>query len=70
MAMPWATRFCASSAACLPRRGTGSTIAFSLWARNLLDEEHLFYKLNSSALGQTGIFNDPRTYGFDVTVNF
>ncbi len=54
----------------VPLNTTGSTIAFSLWARNLLDEEHLFYKLNSSALGQTGIFNDPRTYGFDVTVNF
>lgn len=54
----------------VPLNNTGSTIAFSLWARNLLDEEHLFYKLNSAALGQTGIFNDPRTYGLDVTVNF
>ncbi|WP_066091518.1 TonB-dependent receptor [Xanthomonas massiliensis] len=54
----------------VPLNSTGSTIAFSLWARNLLDEEHLFYKLNSAALGQTGIFNDPRTYGVDVTVHF
>ncbi|MCD7097827.1 TonB-dependent receptor [Stenotrophomonas sp. MMGLT7] len=54
----------------VPLNDTGSTIAFSLWARNLLDEEHLFYKLNSAALGQAGIFNDPRTYGLDVTVNF
>jgi iron complex outermembrane recepter protein len=54
----------------VPLNATGSTIAFSLWARNLLDEEHLFYKLNNAALGQTGIFNDPRTYGLDVAVHF
>ncbi|AWH30833.1 TonB-dependent receptor [Stenotrophomonas sp. YAU14A_MKIMI4_1] len=54
----------------VPLNDTGTTMSFSLWARNLLDEEHLFYKLNSPALGQTGIFNDPRTFGLDVAVNF
>ncbi len=54
----------------VPLNSTGSTLAVSLWARNLLDEEHLFYKLNNASLGQSGIFNDPRTYGLDVTVTF
>lgn len=54
----------------VPVNSTGTTMSFSLWARNLLDEQHLFYKLNSPALGQTGIFNDPRTFGLDVAVNF
>ena len=54
----------------VPLNSTGSTIDFSLWARNLMDEEYLFYKMNSASLGQAGIFNDPRTYGLDVTVHF
>jgi iron complex outermembrane receptor protein len=54
----------------VPLNSTGATLAVSLWARNLLDEQHLFYKLNNASLGQSGIFNDPRTYGLDVTVNF
>jgi iron complex outermembrane receptor protein len=54
----------------VPLNSAGSTLAVSLWARNLLDEQHLFYKLNNASLGQSGIFNDPRTYGLDVTVNF
>ena len=54
----------------LPLDADGSTMEISLWSRNLLDEEHLFYKLNNAALGQTGIFNDPRTFGLDVAVRF
>jgi len=54
----------------LPLDADGSTLDISLWSRNLLDEEHLFYKLNNAALGQTGIFNDPRTFGLDVAVHF
>jgi iron complex outermembrane receptor protein len=54
----------------VPLDDKGATMNFSLWSRNLLDEEHLFYKLNNAALGQTGIFNDPRTFGLDVTVHF
>jgi len=54
----------------VPLDDKGATMNFSLWSRNLLDEEHLFYKLNNAALGQTGIFNDPRTFGLDVTVRF
>jgi len=54
----------------LPLDANGSTLDISLWSRNLLDEEHLFYRLNSAALGQTGIFNDPRTFGLDLAVHF
>ncbi len=54
----------------VPLNNNGATLAVSLWARNLLDEEHLFYKINSVPLGQSGIFNDPRTYGADVTIRF
>ncbi|HEY0335309.1 MAG TPA: TonB-dependent receptor [Stenotrophomonas sp.] len=54
----------------LPLDGNGASMDISLWSRNLLDEEHLFYKLNNAALGQTGIFNDPRTFGLDVAVHF
>ncbi|KRG70584.1 TonB-dependent receptor [Pseudoxanthomonas dokdonensis] len=54
----------------VPLASDGATLDLSLWSRNLLDEEHLFYKLNNAALGQTGIFNDPRTYGLDLTVHF
>jgi len=54
----------------MPLNATGATLDVSLWARNLLDEEHLFYKLNNAALGQSGIFNDPRTYGLELAVHF
>jgi iron complex outermembrane receptor protein len=49
----------------------GASAEFSLWARNLLDEEHLFYKSASASTGTTfGIFNDPRSFGLDARVRF
>ena len=54
----------------VPMGNSGASAEFSLWSRNLLDEEHLFYTSNSAALGSYGIFNDPRTYGFDVAIRF
>ncbi|MGH8036478.1 MAG: TonB-dependent receptor [Stenotrophomonas sp.] len=54
----------------VPLNADGATLDVSLWARNLLDEEHLFYKLNNASLGQSGIFNDPRTYGLELAVRF
>lgn len=54
----------------MPLNADGATLDVSLWARNLLDEQHLFYKLNNAALGQSGIFNDPRTYGLELAVRF
>jgi iron complex outermembrane receptor protein len=47
-----------------------ATAEFSLWARNLMDEEYLFYKSVNSSLGTFGIFNEPRTYGFEARLRF
>jgi iron complex outermembrane receptor protein len=54
----------------LPLDSLGATAELALWARNLLDEEHLFYKSVSSTLGTYGIFNDPRTYGVEARLRF
>jgi iron complex outermembrane receptor protein len=48
----------------------GAVAEFSLWARNLLDEEHIFYKSTSTTLGTYGIFNEPRTYGIEARLRF
>ncbi|MGC4028822.1 MAG: TonB-dependent receptor [Steroidobacteraceae bacterium] len=48
----------------------GATAEFALWSRNLLDEQHLFYKSVNSSLGTYGIFNDPRTFGFEAVIRF
>ena len=50
--------------------GTGATAEFALWSRNLLDEQHLFYKSSSTSLGTYGIFNDPRTFGAEISIRF
>ena len=43
----------------------------SFWARNLLNEDHIFAILgNASINGRTGLFNEPRTYGVDATIEF
>ena len=39
---------------------------FSLWSRNLLDEEHIFYKSKSVPGGVNAFFNEPRTIAFEV----
>lgn len=54
----------------VPLNGNGATAEFSLWSRNLLDEKHLFYGSQSATIGKYGIFNDPRTFGFDVSLRF
>lgn len=38
----------------------------SLWSRNLLDEEHVFYRVKSPIQGTSGFFNEPRTFGLEV----
>ena len=58
------------SLADVPLAGFGATAEFSLWARNLLDEEHIFYKSINSTLGTYGIFNEPRTYGVEARLRF
>jgi len=46
-------------------------LQLSLWARNLLNEDHTFVVSTGAGIGGlTGIFNEPRTYGLDATVEF
>jgi iron complex outermembrane receptor protein len=47
-------------------------LQLSLWARNLFDEEHTIVESRGgyAAFGAFGIFNEPRTYGLDLTVEF
>ena len=40
----------------------------SIWSRNLLNEEHVFYKSQSVTAGVNGFFNDPRTFGFEINL--
>ncbi|HVQ10203.1 MAG TPA: TonB-dependent receptor [Allosphingosinicella sp.] len=50
----------------------GATLALSLWARNLLNEAHVYRRdpANRATLGDYGNFNAPRTYGIDATIAF
>jgi len=47
-----------------------ATGELALWARNALDEQHLFYKSVNASLGTYGIFNEPRSYGIEARVRF
>jgi iron complex outermembrane receptor protein len=49
---------------------TGGKLTVAVWARNLLNEQHLFYKTGSAATGIQGFFNDPRTFGGEINVRF
>ncbi|WP_255326160.1 TonB-dependent receptor [Sphingobium sp. EM0848] len=42
----------------------------SVWARNLLDHQFAFLRSTSSALGVYGIYNEPRTFGGEINVQF
>jgi len=48
----------------------GSKLTVSAWARNLLNEQHIFYKAFSQYLGTYGMFNEARTYGLEANVKF
>lgn len=50
--------------------GTGAMLTFALWARNLFNEQHLFYKSLSPTSGTSGFFNEPRTVGGEVNIRF
>ena len=49
---------------------SGAKLTVSAWARNLFNEQHLFYRSFSAHLGTFGFFNDPRTYGIEANVKF
>jgi iron complex outermembrane recepter protein len=45
-------------------------LTVALWARNLFNEQHLFYKTGAPRSGVTGFFNDPRTFGVEANIKF
>jgi iron complex outermembrane recepter protein len=49
------------------RFGTSNAkVTVSAWARNLFNEQHLFYKSAGPRTGVSGFFNDPRTFGIEL----
>jgi iron complex outermembrane receptor protein len=55
--------------------GQGRNVTFALWSRNLLDEEHIYRRspenrTGSNAIGDYANFNEPRTYGAEVSLRF
>lgn len=40
------------------------------WAKNIADEEYFSYLRDGPFGQQTGLYGEPRTFGFDVTFNF
>jgi iron complex outermembrane receptor protein len=50
----------------------GSTATLSLWARNLLDESHIYRisAANRGTIGDYANFNPPRTYGIELKLAF
>ena len=54
----------------VPLAETGGVLTVSAWVRNLFDEEHLVTRSLSVTSGITGAFNDPRTFGVQVSARF
>lgn len=48
--------------------GAAATATVALWARNLFNEQHLFYKSFSLSSGLQGFFNEPRTWGVELNI--
>jgi iron complex outermembrane recepter protein len=53
----------------------GPALTFSLWSRNLFNESHIYRRSTegrsgTNAIGDYANFNEPRTFGFDVSVRF
>lgn len=46
----------------------GAKATLAVWARNLFNEQHLFYKSASATAGVSGFFNDPRTFGVEFNI--
>ncbi len=47
---------------------SGAMLTVAVWARNLFNEQHLFYKSGSPRGGVQGFFNDPRTFGVEANI--
>ncbi|MBW6528393.1 TonB-dependent receptor [Sphingomonas sp. RHCKR7] len=48
----------------------GATVELALWSRNLLDEQHLFFRQYTNLLGTAGFFNERRTLGLELGLRF
>lgn len=72
------------SLADIPMSDYGQTLTISAWARNLLNESHIYRRSNangtlvtvlnsntqSTVLGDYANFNPPRTFGIEATIKF
>jgi len=54
----------------IPLQGRGATATLSAWARNLLNEQHMFFKAANGSIGTYGYFNEPRAFGVEANVRF
>jgi iron complex outermembrane recepter protein len=45
-------------------------LTVAIWARNLFNEQHLFYKSGTPRTGISGFYNDFRTFGVEANVKF
>ena len=64
----------------IPLGAGGQKLTLAAWARNLLDEQHIYRRSNANrvpidgsfrtVLGDYANFNSPRTFGIDATVSF
>lgn len=57
------------------RVGDGREMTFSLWSRNLLNEAHIYRRSTegrsgTNAIGDYANFNEPRTYGLEISARF
>ncbi|MCM8730510.1 TonB-dependent receptor [Hephaestia sp. GCM10023244] len=58
--------------ASIPMNSNGVTGTISIWARNLLNETHIYRRsdANNAILGSYANFNPPRTFGLQGSINF
>lgn len=47
---------------------SSAKLSVALWARNLFNEQHLFFKSGAPRSGVQGFFNDPRTFGIEAKI--
>lgn len=55
--------------------GPGQQLTFSIWSRNLLNEEHIYRRSTegrsgTNAIGDYANFNEPRTFGAEVSFRY
>ena len=50
----------------------GQELTFSIWSRNLLNEDHIYRRsnANNAAIGAYANFNPPRTFGAEIALKF